>query len=262
MLELIAFILFGVVIYLFILLIIKRDRGSKEPTGALMAAVGFGFLALAIAGVLNSILLPKEVMEGIGQESLKNVPTSTLFWSAMTVGLIEEAVKCLPLAFFIYKKRYFNELTDGVIYFGIVGLTFGIIEDIFYTIEFGGAVGLARVISAPYLHAGFTILFGICLIQRKLLKRSWLFVAGGFLLAVLAHGFYDFAAFSGTVLGMLFVILTALSLSLLIFAVFRHAQKIDELHGKSAVGINKFCRNCGRPNPERLLYCRFCGKHS
>jgi len=256
-----ALIAFAVAVYLFILFIIKRDRGHKEPIEALFAAMGFGILAVFLAMILNGILIPKEVIDAIGTNNSQHIPTTTLLASAIGIGFIEESVKCIPLAFFIYKKRYFDELTDGIIYFGIVGLTFGIIEDILYSIEYGGAVGLFRIIISPYLHASFTILFGMCLIQRKVLKRSWMLVVGGYLAAILAHGFFDFFVFIGG-LGLLLMFALTVTLNILLFVFFRRSQLLDERRGESAIGINKFCRHCGKPNPERLLYCSFCGKHS
>ncbi len=258
---LLTFILFAVVVYLFIIFIIKRDRGHKEPIGALFAAMGFGILAVILASILNEIFIPSEVFESIGTNDAQHIPAATLLASMIGVGFIEETLKCIPLALFIYKKRYFDELTDGIIYFGIVGLTFGIIEDILYSLEFGGGVGLFRILISPYLHVSFTILFGMFLIQRKLLKRSWAIVVVGYLAAVLAHGFFNFFPLIGG-FGFLMAFAITISLNVSLFVFFRRSQLQDEHRGVSAIGINKFCRHCGKPNPERLLYCSFCGKHS
>ncbi|MGI9027840.1 MAG: PrsW family intramembrane metalloprotease [Candidatus Saccharimonadales bacterium] len=262
MIIILAFIAFAVAAYLFIHFIVKRDRGSKEPRGALFGAIGFGVLAVIAAGELNNLFIPPEVINQIGSEEAGGISTQTLLFSALGVGLIEESVKCLPLAFFIYKKRYFNELTDGVIYFGLVGLTFGIIEDIFYTLEYGGGVGLMRILFSPYLHAGFAVIFGMYLIQRKVLRKPWLVAVLGFIGAVLAHGIFDFAAFTGGPLSLIVLFTMAITINVMLFVFFRKAQKIDESRGMSAIGTNKFCRDCGRPNPERHLYCQYCGKLS
>ena len=258
----IALSLFVIAIVLFIHFIIKRDRGHKEPRSALFAAMGFGVLAVLLAGELNSIFIPREIFEAIQSKTSGTLPGSTLFISAMKVGVIEETLKILPLTLFIYRKSYFDELTDGIIYFGITALTFGILEDISYTIQFGAGVGIFRIIISPYLHAGFTILFGMYLVQHKVLKRPWLVVLAGYLAAVFSHGIYDYFAFSGGVLGIISVLVITVSLNVGLFVFYRRAQKIDESRGQSAIGINKFCRNCGKPNPKRLLYCSSCGKHS
>lgn len=257
----ISLALFALAIYLFILFIVKRDKGQKEPTSALFAAMGFGFLALVGAMVLNEVLLPTEIIDKVAEGGVGNESVAKLFLVAIGVGIIEESVKVLPFSFFVYKKRYFNELTDGIIYFGIIGLTFGIVEDIFYSLEFGGGVGVLRILISPYLHASFCILFGWTLIQKKLLNKSWWLVLGGFIAAVTAHGLFDFFAFLGG-WWLLVVLVITIALNILLFVLFRRAQITDAAYGKSAVGINKFCRHCGKPNPEQLLYCSYCGKHS
>ena len=262
MLLILALIAFSVAVYLFILFIVKRDRGSKEPITALFAAMGFGVLGVIAAGTLNNIFVPSAVIDQIGSQEVGGVPTWQLFTAALTVGLIEESVKAIPLAIYIYKKHYFNELTDGIIYFGIVGLTFGIIEDFMYAIEYGGGVGLMRIIMSPYLHAGFCAIFGMYFVQKKLLKRSWWIVVAAFIAAVLAHALFDFAAFTGTGWSVLALLVMTVVINVGLFVFFRRAQKIDEKMGNSAVGMNKFCRSCGRPNKDRHLYCLYCGKRT
>jgi len=258
---LLALIGFAVVVYLFIYFIIKRDRGHKEPPGALWAAFGFGILSIVLAMIFNGIFIPEEVG---GTDELANAvyPTGSLLFYGLSIGLIEETAKAIPLALFLYKKRYFDELTDGIIYFGIVGITFGIVEDLLYSLQYGGGVGIFRILISPYLHVGFTILFGTCLIYKKYFNKSWLIPLAGLLLAIVFHGLYDFFLFTQNPIAIVGSLVITVGLNVAVFVLFRKMQKIDEKHGKSATGINKFCRSCGRPNPKRFLYCPFCGKHT
>lgn len=257
-----ALLAFVLTVWLFILFIVKADRGSKEPRGALFGAAGFGVLAVIAAGTLNEIFVPTHVLDQLGTPEGINVSTAMLAQAALTIGIIEESLKALPLAFFIYKKKYFNELTDGIIYFGIVGLTFGVIEDFLYALEFGGGVGVMRVIFSPYLHAGFCAIFGMYLAQKKVLNKPWSIVFLGFAGAVLAHAAFDFALFMGNGWSILGALAITVTVNVLLFVFFQKAKKIDEQAGRSAVGINRFCRNCGRPNPELYLFCIYCGKHA
>lgn len=258
----VALLAFALTVYLFILFIVKADRGSKEPVGALFGAMGFGILAVIAAGTLNEIFVPAEVLDQLGSEDAGNVSNATLLKAALIVGVIEESVKALPLAFFIYKKRYFNELTDGIIYFGIVGLTFGIIEDFSYSLMYGGEVGVMRVITSPYLHAGFCAIFGMYFVQKKLLNKSWLVVLFGYAVAVLAHAIFDFAAFTAGPVSLLVLLIITIVVNVSLFVFFKKAKRLDEARGMSAIGTNLFCRSCGKPNPERYLYCLWCGKHT
>lgn len=257
---LISFLLFAAAVFLFINFIVKKDRGNKEPITALFIAMGFGFLALLIATLGNPLLVPKEFMESINNKDAV-LSFSKILSGSLAVGLVEESAKCIPLAVFIYRKKYFNELTDGIIYFGIVALTFGVVEDFLYALEFGAGTGILRIIVSPYLHAGFTIFFGVALAYRKVLKKSWLVVILGYLMAVLSHGLYDFMAVGGAgVFGALGVFALSIALNIMLFVLFAKSQKIDESLGKSSIGANKFCKYCGKPNLKRLLHCTFCGK--
>ena len=191
------------------------------------------------------------------------MPLSVALQNVFLIGLIEEGAKCIPLALVLYARRYFDELTDGVIYFGIAALTFSVIEDIGYALAFGGGTGVIRLILSPYVHLGFTILFGIALAYRKVLRKSWLYVLLGFAAAVMTHALFDLCAMGVLggwgILGM-FVLAIVLDVSLFVW--FGRMQKRDEREGRSAVGIHKFCRHCGKPNPRQTLYCAYCGQLS
>src|SRR3954452_12470435 len=110
--------------------LIANDRGEREPIYALWVAAGFGVAGAFAAGLLEGWLV-KDASYLAGESGLK------LLGAALTVGVIEEICKFLPLAVWIYKKRYFNEHTDGVIYFALAGLGFGLPENILYTLQFG-----------------------------------------------------------------------------------------------------------------------------
>ncbi len=258
----IALLLFALAVYLFILFIVKRDRGNREPIEALFIAMGFGLAAVIAAFFLNHFLLPGDIDAIADPTSNQQFSSLYILMISLGVGLIEETVKIVPLALFIYKKRYFNELTDGIIYFGIAALTFGIVEDISYMLNFGGGVGIFRILLSPYLHATFTILFGLALAYKKVLNKSWWLVFAGYLSAIVVHGLYDFFIFSRSPAGTILSLVIALFSSVVLFVLFRKAQIDDEKSGQSTKGINKFCRHCGKPNPKRLLYCSFCGKLS
>lgn len=260
MVTLFALLLFFVATVLFLHFTVGKDRGHREPKSALYIAAGFGLLALVIAGLGEAFLVSAEVQKAGSTSKQVLLPASELLKAAITIGVIEELAKTVPLALFIYRKRYFDELTDGVIYFGIAALTFAIIENLFYSIGFGSGIGIARIVIGAYVHVGFTILFGVALAYRKVLKRSIWFVLASLVLAIAAHALYDFFAFSESVAGVLGLLLLSTVLNVYVFVLFRRAQRQDEALGHSTKGENKFCRHCGAPNPERLLYCSRCGK--
>lgn len=231
---------------------LRADKGSKEPLSALWVAAGFGLLAVFVAATLNSTVLPGT--ETIAQESLWFA-----FLAMMGVGLIEEAAKFFPLALFIYKKPYFNEYTDGIIYFGISGLVFGVIENFLYSATMGGGVGLGRLVLTPFFHAAGTAIIGFFLIRFKLKKQSPIPVIGIYALVAFLHGLYNFGLVSQIPLLIMISLMISVLLTMSIFLLLMKAGEIDKSLGLSAVGSNKFCRSCGQPNPQQNLYCALCG---
>jgi len=234
--------------------LVKRDQGEKEPVQALWAAFGFGIVGLVLAAVIETIFVPDPLAE---QTSL-----GALLWIALAIGVIEEICKCALLAWFIYGKRYFNEHTDGVMYFALAGLGFGLPENIMYTFQFGAGAGMARIVMTPLFHAATTALIGYALIKAKLdgsSKRSvWLML----LTAIGLHALYDFGLFLQDPLFILVSIMITAGLAVGVFLLFLHARSLDQMKGLSRVGNNAFCRTCGTANPEHKLYCSHCGNRA
>jgi protease PrsW len=236
--------------------LLSHDRGEKEPISALWIAAGFGFLGAVMAGAIENFVIPIHLIDGSGQ-ALGLVLVATL-----GVGCIEEACKFLPLAFFIYRKPYFNEHTDGIIYFVIAGLAFGVPENILYSLQFGAGVGLARIILTPLFHAATTSMVGYFLAKSKVEHQSLVKPALALVGAMLLHGFYDFGLSSKNGLLVVMSLMITIGMSAVLFLLFMRANERDRAQGLSAVGHNSFCRTCGYPNPDHKLYCTRCGQHA
>lgn len=216
----------------FIYYVVHNDHGEEEPKKGIRAAIGFGLVALVITIAVTQALksLPGlEQVTDLNREALRNgtIEITYLFLAAMLVGVVEETAKALPLALYIYKKPYFNELTDGILYFGITGIVFGLAESIIYTLMSGAGVGLMRVIITPFLHAGFSMWFGYALARYKLHIGGLTPVLFAFVGSMLLHGLYDFGLFTGSTELIIGSLVLALSLNVGVFLMYRHAQKID-----------------------------------
>lgn len=234
---------------------IANDHGEKEPLYALWVAAGFGMAGAFASGFIESRLVHD-------MDNLSGQVGIPLLSAALIVGVTEEICKFLPLALWIYKKRYFNEHTDGVIYFAIAGLGFGLPENILYTLQFGTQAGLSRLLMTPLFHAAITGLVGFYLINAKLAKRPPLTIVLPLSLAALLHAIYDFGLLSdnGYYQSLALGITFALSASL--FTLFLKATQQDQDVGLSSVGHNSFCRSCGVANPRHNFYCTHCGKNA
>ncbi|MCA9327267.1 PrsW family intramembrane metalloprotease [Candidatus Saccharibacteria bacterium] len=235
--------------------LLAKDRGEREPAGALWIALGFGFLAVIGAAFLESALLPEDILTSSGV-------TASNAGSMLLVGIIEESLKFVPLAFYIYRKRYFNEHTDGILYFALAGIGFGLPENILYTVGLGTGAGIGRLILTPFFHAATTAIPGYYLAKTKVEHRSMKSVFVAFGAVLLLHALYDFGLASGLAILVIVSLVITLLLSINLFRLGAIAKADDQAMGLSVVGTNTFCRSCGYPNPEHKLYCQHCGKHA
>jgi RsiW-degrading membrane proteinase PrsW (M82 family) len=178
-----------------LVLLIKTDHSKKEPVLMLWMAAGLGAIALNAASILEFLLIPNQILFAV-QDGIATLPQA--LYASGIIGVVEELCKFLPLMILIHRKHFFNEFTDGIIYFAIAGQTFGLLEDINYTISHGEQAGIARLFITPFFHMGTTAIIGFFLARHKILKKtSWLSVLFPLIFVILAHVIYDFGLLSG-----------------------------------------------------------------
>lgn len=248
--------------------LLKHDHGRKLPVETLWYACGFGVLAMVLALILEATVLPENFLSTPEQYAL--LLQLLLF---MLVGIIEETVKFVPLAIFIYKRNYFREYTDGCIYFAICGLTFGLGENILYTMTFGTEVGITRLLLTPFLHAATTSILGYYLANQKLRPNNrWLFVLACIVVPVM-HGLYDFGLGAGIAQLQILSFMLTLLLTMGLFLYFMEANTLDKaVLARTKIGFalastqaqqgndDNFCTRCGKPNLNHRAYCEYCGR--
>ncbi len=169
----------------------RRDQFEPEPK-KLIAKTFFGGMLMVI---------PAGSLELFGKEGLMAARSggnlfALLFYSFLFVGLIEEGLKFLLLAFLVYPKKEMNEPVDGIVYGVTVGLGFSVLENLFYTEALGFEVGIWRAVVACLAHAAFSGWGGFYLTGGLAGMKGG---AGRFLIAagvaVFWHGLYDFLLF-------------------------------------------------------------------
>ena len=134
--------------------------------------------------------------------------TGAFLQSFLLISPVEEILKLLVVLGVVWKNKNFDEENDGIVYTGAAALGFAMIENIFYVLTEGIAVGLIRSVTSVPLHAFTGILMGYYVgiaklaLTRKLTRRN---ILKGFLIAYTVHAVYDTYALSGTELTLLII---------------------------------------------------------
>jgi RsiW-degrading membrane proteinase PrsW (M82 family) len=187
------------------------DRYEPEPAGLLAFAFFWGATVAALfAGLLNTV-----TAVAVARTS---GPSGGLATTAVLVApWVEEAAKgAAILAVFLFRRKEFDGVVDGIVLAGFVGVGFAFTENVLYfgraflagNEEVGVTGGLfaagvtfvLRGVLAPFAHPLFTILTGIGLGIAARSGRGparLLAPLAGYLMAVLLHATWNYSSLSG-----------------------------------------------------------------
>jgi RsiW-degrading membrane proteinase PrsW (M82 family) len=191
---------------LLVALVLWMDRLEPEPRRSLAFAFGWGAgIAALTALIINTADLEYVTMPALG--------ASTGEYVAATFGapVVEETLKGLVIIGLLWRRRAeFDGPTDGIIYAGMVGLGFAMIENVGYYInalitpERGGIALLGytfvlRGLLSPLLHPIFTSMTGLGVAYSASRRHGakWA-VALGLLGAMILHGTWNGLSLYGT----------------------------------------------------------------
>lgn len=126
--------------------------------------------------------------------NLNGDPINDFLYSTITIGLVEEVVKLIPLLIMISASKQLNEPIDYIVYASVSALGFAFIENILYIEKTGLSALSARLLYSSVAHMFFSSIVGYALAINviKQRKRFFIHLTIGLVLASLAHGFYDF----------------------------------------------------------------------
>lgn len=164
-----------------------RDKYEKEPLSSLLKAF--------IAGLLSA-LLTIVVLMPFGE--LAKLKSGLPFYDALTGAFLwaaipEELFKFVCLYLFIWRDRNFNQHYDGIIYAAFVSMGFALFENFLYVFQMGMQVGISRAIITVPAHALFGVIMGFYFsLARFNAVRVRYYLITSLLLAILAHGIFDF----------------------------------------------------------------------
>ncbi|MCC6371025.1 MAG: PrsW family intramembrane metalloprotease [Bacteroidia bacterium] len=174
----------------------------------------FILITFILGSIIPNIIYPIHtyIYEPLGIEKGSD-PVSVFLYYTLGVGLLEEAIKILPVILILrFAKKEVNEPLDYVIYATVSALGFAFGENVEYAQAYGHEVLLMRSILSVPGHMFFSAMFiyGYVLYKhhQQPSKSIFLFATFGFV----SHGIYDFllsieSPLIGSLLNMIFFFL-------------------------------------------------------
>lgn len=214
-------------ILLYLFLIRKYDYFEPEPISLylknfLWGAIGAVFLAL-IGNMFFSFIVSIFIHNPLLQDHITTI---------VGAPIVEEITKGMFLLF-IVSNRNFDNMTDGIVYGGAIGLGFGMTENFLYFITYGNTLSnwiilvIVRTLFTAVMHCVSTATFGAFLGYAKFKPLIFKIILPplGLLTAILIHSAWNFSvSFNSTApIGIIFM-----TLSILLFIyVFRKSLSLE-----------------------------------
>jgi RsiW-degrading membrane proteinase PrsW (M82 family) len=211
-------VLFGVVpMLVFAFMIYWVDRYEKEPIFLLGGVFLWGaVIAAGAAFVINSLI-------GLGIYFFTGSQAFTELTTADAIApVIEESLKGMAVLFvFLFFRREFDSILDGIVYAAITAIGFAASENIYYIYTYGfqqsGLSGIlnmffVRVVLVGWQHPFFTSFIGIGFAVARLNRNPLVKIIApisGWGLAVFTHSMHNtlataFQGFQSLALGLAF----------------------------------------------------------
>ncbi len=227
--------------YLF--LIWKMDKYDREPVKLVLANYLWGAIGAIILAVIGSIILTSFLQVFIRDEFGVDILSAVII-----APFVEEITKGIFLLITI-SSRKFDNLTDGIVYGGAIGLGFGMTENFLYFISNTGnfsdwiSLVLVRTLFSGVMHLVSTATLGAFLGLSKFMVKPIRIFFGilGLSLAMLIHSLWNlFVSFESTLfLGFIFMIASVV----IFFGVFKLSLRnerrliFNELYEEAEFGI-------------------------
>jgi protease PrsW len=170
------------------------DRYEKEPLHLLLVTFVWGAVPALVLAIIAEL-----AVDDIAQSLIGPGAETTI-----VAPVVEEVLKALALiALFIFARREFNGVLDGIIYGALVGFGFAMSENILYFRAYSDqlvGVWLLRSVIFGFNHAFFTSIVGIALGLVRYEPRRWagyVAVPIALWLAIMLHALHNSSAQTG-----------------------------------------------------------------
>lgn len=198
--AIIGAIFFGFIpVFLFACFLYWLDRYEKEPLILLGAVFVWGFLVAAGGAFLINTVMGVGIYLFTGSETTTDLTTGTII-----APIVEEILKGLAvLVVFLFFRKEFDSILDGMIYAGVTALGFAATENAFYIYDRGFAQSgwtgfwflvLVRVIIVGWQHPFYTAFTGIGFAIGRMSRypaAKYIAPLAGLSVAILTHSFHN-----------------------------------------------------------------------
>ena len=239
----------------------QLDKHEKEPVKIIAITFALGAIVALVVPFIEDIGLRifGISFKDLVKNSLDNIGF-LFFYLILVVGVVEELAKFIPVRFYAFRTKYFNEPMDGLIYASASAAGFTFVENMGYIFtgfiagyEEGMIMAFVRVLTSP-VHILFASYWGIALGLYKKNPAKKDEVIKGFIIAAVLHGLYDFFAFLNFFVGLFAII---------VFTLILLIRKVDYLSRISPFNKANYllqCKYCEGLIPVNIQFCINCGK--
>jgi RsiW-degrading membrane proteinase PrsW (M82 family) len=175
------------------------DRYEKEPVLLLGGVFIWGAVFAAGAAFIVNSFLGLGIYLFTGSQAFTELSTSSVI--APVIEEILKGIACLLV--FLFVRREFDSILDGIVYAAITAIGFAATENVYYIYTYGfqenGVSGIlwmfiVRVILVGWQHPFYTAFIGIGLAVSRLNRNSWIKITApiiGLIVAIFAHSIHN-----------------------------------------------------------------------
>ena len=180
---------------LYLFLIWKFDRYDREPLKFLFINYLWGAIGAIVLSIIGSLFLST-----IASVFVKDQSSLAKLGAIVFAPLVEETMKGSFLIITVASRK-FDNITDGIVYGGAIGLGFGMTENFFYFVSYAEVVQswlmliIVRSLFSAVMHCVSTAILGAFFgyAKFKSINKKIIFGFLGLLIAIFIHSAWNFS---------------------------------------------------------------------
>ena len=178
---------------IYLVLIWKFDQYDREPFKLVLINYLWGALGAIVLALLGSLFFTT-----IASVFIKDSLQLSRFGAIVVAPIVEEITKGFFLLITISNKK-FDNITDGIVYGGAIGLGFGMTENFLYFVSYGDSIAnwimlvIVRSLFSAVMHCVSTATLGALLGMAKFKSspKKIFYAFIGLLIAMLIHSIWN-----------------------------------------------------------------------